>query len=122
MALGLDDDLADEFARRPKTRADCVDGPRPCPWAGCRHHLGVEVNPDTGSLKHVFGDVPIEDVEHTCSLDVADLGGATLEDVAAATGLTRERVREIETIGLERMRAAGAELGNDGDGEKTAAC
>ena len=107
---------------RPKTRTDCVDGPRPCPWLSCRHHLGADVNPGTGALKLTFGDVPIEELEHTCSLDVADLGGATLEDVAAATGLTRERVRQIETIGLERMRAAGAELGNDGDGEKTAAC
>src|ERR1019366_2346037 len=35
---------------RPKTRGDCVDGPRPCPWAGCRQHLYLEVNP-TGNMK-----------------------------------------------------------------------
>lgn len=29
--------------QRPLTRADCVDGPRPCPWVGCRHHLLIEV-------------------------------------------------------------------------------
>jgi hypothetical protein len=23
----------------PVTRGDCVDGPRPCPWLRCRHHL-----------------------------------------------------------------------------------
>ena len=28
---------------RPRTRADCLDGPRPCPWASCRHHLLFEV-------------------------------------------------------------------------------
>ena len=24
---------------RPRTRADCLKGPRPCPWIMCRHHL-----------------------------------------------------------------------------------
>lgn len=24
--------------RRPRVRGDCVEGPRPCPWATCRHH------------------------------------------------------------------------------------
>lgn len=28
---------------RPRTRADCLDGPRPCPWVACRHHLLFEV-------------------------------------------------------------------------------
>ncbi len=28
---------------RPRTRGDCADGPRPCPWYRCRHHLGLEV-------------------------------------------------------------------------------
>jgi hypothetical protein len=24
---------------RPRTRGDCADGPRPCPFIGCRYHL-----------------------------------------------------------------------------------
>ena len=28
---------------RPITRADCIDGPRPCPWVSCRHHLLLEI-------------------------------------------------------------------------------
>lgn len=28
---------------RPRTRAQCQDGPRPCPWVACRHHLLLEV-------------------------------------------------------------------------------
>ena len=28
---------------RPLTRAECKDGPRPCPWVSCRHHLLLEV-------------------------------------------------------------------------------
>lgn len=33
-----------EGIQRPRTRADCVDAPRPCPWASCRHHLLLEVS------------------------------------------------------------------------------
>lgn len=28
---------------RPKTRADCLQEARPCPWVGCRHHLLLEI-------------------------------------------------------------------------------
>lgn len=28
---------------KPRTRSDCVDGPRPCPWVSCRHNLMVEI-------------------------------------------------------------------------------
>src|SRR5690606_3867534 len=27
---------------KPRTRAECVDGPRPCPFVSCRHHLYVD--------------------------------------------------------------------------------
>ena len=26
-------------AKRPRTRAECIDGPRPCPHSSCRYHL-----------------------------------------------------------------------------------
>jgi hypothetical protein len=28
---------------RPRTRADCLDEARPCPWVGCRHHLAFDL-------------------------------------------------------------------------------
>ena len=34
---------------RPRTVADCRDGPRPCPWIGCRFNLLADVLED-GSL------------------------------------------------------------------------
>lgn len=33
---------------RPTTRADCGQEARPCPWAGCRHHLLLEVAESKG--------------------------------------------------------------------------
>ena len=39
----------------------------------------------------------------TCALDVADEGGATLEEIGESMGLTRERVRQIEVVAMRRM-------------------
>lgn len=94
----LDPETRMEMALRPRTRADCVGGQRPCPWAGCRHHLALDVT-DAGSLK-VYRD-DLEAMPDTCSLDVADRSeGVTLETVAQILGLTREAVRLIERRAL----------------------
>lgn len=42
-----------------------------------------------------------------CALDIADEGGATLDQIAAPMGLTRERVRQIESKSLLRLKALG---------------
>src|SRR5215831_5555094 len=39
---------------RPKTRAECVNGPRPCQFVSCKHNLYLDVNPETGSIKLNF--------------------------------------------------------------------
>jgi len=36
--------------KRPKTRAQCENGPRPCPWYGCKYHLGLDVEA-TGTIR-----------------------------------------------------------------------
>ena len=44
---------------RPRTRADCVNGPRPCLFVSCKHNLYLDVNPETGSIKLNFPDKEI---------------------------------------------------------------
>ena len=82
---------------RPKTRGDCLPGgcneERPCPWVSCHHHLAIDVKPN-GNL--VVRTTEIADMRESCALDVADRGGATLEEVGEAMGVTRERVRQLE--------------------------
>lgn len=87
---------------RPKTRGDCIDGPRPCPWVSCRHHLGVDLF-----------EKPLRVVEHegweereTCSLDVADAGESSMRTIAYLMGMKHQRVDQIERtsiIKLQRM-------------------
>lgn len=84
-------------------RGDCAGGPRPCPWVGCRHHLFLTVDARTGHVHLAFPGAGLGDMVETCSLDVADRGGASLEVVGVALGLTRERVRQIEEGGLARL-------------------
>ena len=91
---------------RPKTRADCINGPRPCLFVSCKHNLYLDVNPETGSIKLNFPDKEIWELEHTCALDVAEKGGITLEEVGAIMNLTRERIRQVETRGLMKLREA----------------
>lgn len=84
---------------RPRFRGDCRDAPRPCPWVGCRHHLFIEISP-IGSIKFNYPTLEPWELAESCSLDVADRGGMTLEEIGLLTNLTRERVRQIEVRAL----------------------
>jgi len=101
---------------RPATRADCLTGgmnaERPCPYVGCVWNLALDVMPN-GTLHFnapvTFHDgdpipeVHIEQMPDTCVLDVCEREGETLEGIGAYYGVTRERIRQIETTAL-RMR------------------
>ncbi|HQR29538.1 MAG TPA: sigma factor-like helix-turn-helix DNA-binding protein [Anaeromyxobacteraceae bacterium] len=124
-ALGVIDPEVEEIireveAQRPRNRADCAAGPRPCMFISCKHHLYLDVNPATGSIKLNFPDKEIWEMAETCALDVADRGGITLEEVGAIMNLTRERIRQVETRGLLKLRAMAEDeprsrLGNGTD-------
>src|SRR4051812_17895808 len=75
---------------RPVVRGDCASVARPCVWRSCRWHLWRDAGPNQypGS---------------SCALDVADLGGSTLDVVGHALGVTRERVRQIEDVALGKL-------------------
>ena len=91
---------------RPHTRAECINAERPCTWVACKYNLYLDVNPQTGSIKLNFPNLEIWELEHTCALDVAEKGGITLEEVGEIMNLTRERIRQVEMRGLEKIREA----------------
>jgi sigma-70-like protein len=88
---------------RPRTRGDCENGPRPCPFVSCAHHLYLDVT-DTPSITFNHPDREPWELKETCALDVADRGGVTLEEVGDFIGLTRERIRQVELEAVFKLR------------------
>jgi len=76
--------------------------PRPCPFVSCRYHLSLDIS-EGGRIK--FNPA----TGKTCALDLADLGGMTLQDIGHVLGLTRERIRQI-ALGAERTLRVRLEL------------
>ncbi|MFT3699159.1 MAG: sigma factor-like helix-turn-helix DNA-binding protein [Kofleriaceae bacterium] len=101
---------------RPTSREECRGEMRPCPWVACKHHLYLDINPETGSIKINFPDLEPWELKHTCALDVAERGGITLEEVGEIMNLTRERIRQVEVRGLLKLKMGSPspdELGAD---------
>lgn len=101
----LKSDAAEPYWR-PTTRGDCAGFARPCPYAGCRHHLAIDVNGVTGSIKFNHPHTEPGDMVASCSLDEAERDGMTLEAVGVTLNITRERTRQIQTIAVEKVRLA----------------
>jgi hypothetical protein len=76
----------------------------------CKHHLYLDINPSTGSIKINFPDLEPWELRDTCALDVAERGGSTLDEVGEVTNLTRERIRQLEARGLVKLKALSREL------------
>lgn len=94
---------------KPKTRADCATFSRPCPYVSCRHHLYLDVDDRSGSIRINYPDKEVWDLEYSCSLDIAESPhDLTLEDVGEVMAVTRERVRQIESVAQARLKKLGA--------------
>jgi len=108
--------------RRPVTRGDCVDGPRPCPYVSCHHHLYWEVAGK--DITHGRPAASVSSLVESCALDVADRGAATLEEVGNLFGICRERVRQIERTALQKGKRndvyRGRQLAEHADGHAPA--
>jgi len=68
------------------TRAECPTV-RPCPRITCKWHLAID-----GSLTE------------SCAIDVADRGPHLLREIGEILGITRERVRQIESNAIAKLR------------------
>lgn len=86
----------------PATRGECLGHEGPCPHVSCRHHLAADV---TFAGAVVTRWAPEEEPERpSCSLDVAEQGGLSMEETATILGCSRERVRQIEEKAMRKMR------------------
>lgn len=104
---------------RPRTFEECdsvgLGDLFACPFVSCKHHLYLDVNERTGSIKINFPDRDPDEIGETCSKRVEMRGGATLEEVAAAIGVVRERIRQIEDRALAKLRGEALPIAEDLD-------
>lgn len=85
------------------TDGDCVRTSYPCDATACRFHLS-EIRSVQARARQIVGD--------TCSLRVAHIQGPmTLEETGDRMGLTRERIRQIESGAKRKMRIGLAARG-----------
>ena len=103
--------------KKPVARSECAEMGRPCVWISCKHHMlwifmsvGIKRDPNIRMTRFLnsksiaeFVNV-IDKLIETCTFDVADKDGQTLENVAEIMGTTRERVRQIEENAIIRLR------------------
>ena len=68
----------------PKTRGECEEGIRPCPFASCRYW--------------------IDHVRVSCALDVAEDGPKTQELIAELLGVSQPAVVKIEQRAIRKAR------------------
>lgn len=90
--------------KRPVTRGDCANVPRPCPFVSCSSNLYLDINEKSGKLKLTHPHLEPDQMTESCALDVADHGGIVLEEIGALMGITRERTRQIEERALYKLR------------------
>lgn len=85
---------ATALAAFPKTRGECEDGERPCPYQSCRYHLW-----DTFDFPRVdTATAP------SCALDVADNGEHSPATIAKWFGMTRQAVENIEKRAIAKVK------------------
>jgi len=96
--------------KHPKTRGDCLEQTRPCPFVTCHFHLFL-IFSTRGVTKAAWWNRDPLKMDHSCALDLADRGGMTLEEIGDIIGLTRERIRQIERIALPKLHNGLRALG-----------
>ena len=84
----------------PASRQVCKDGPRPCEYVRCEHHLWMVTGPERQGRRYdgrAPGSIVRAHSPATCTLDVVEAveGGArvTVEQMATMLGVTDRRVR-----------------------------
>jgi len=89
-----------ENIQRPRTRGDCIDGARPCPWVSCKYHLYLDVS-TAGSIS-INSPVPLEEMAETCALDMAKRV-QSFSEIGRVLGMSKQAVERIQFYALQKL-------------------
>jgi hypothetical protein len=73
----------------------------------CRYHLYLEAK-SNGNIRLNAPGLEVEELQHSCALDVADDGCVTLDDIGKLLHVSRERSRQISDDSIDKIRQSGA--------------
>lgn len=90
------------YGQRPKTRGECANVVRPCPFVSCRQNLYLDVTKE-GWLKPNFPHLQPWEMKVSCALDVAEKGGVELQELAPLLNLTQAGVAKIADGGVRKV-------------------
>ena len=93
----------DMWYEKPRRRSEC-GADRPCPYVSCRYHLYLDAKGPSVRLN--FPHFEPATMPWSCVLDEVQAfpDGMTLELIGERMNITRERVRQLEGMILEKLR------------------
>src|SRR5689334_9494944 len=94
----------EQGVERPRWRKDCSGGPRPCPYVACKHHLYLDVSPQTGTIKLNFPELEVWELSESCALDVADSGAEAVAQACHLLNVLRGPIRQTEGFAMRKVR------------------
>lgn len=103
-ALEDEEDFGDliPLLPRPRTRGDCANVPRPCPFVSCRFHLYLDVSV-RGRLTVNFPDKEPSELENSCALDVAEQGEHSTKGLRPIMGKSKQAIEQAEWQALAKL-------------------
>ena len=123
LALRLEPEDDSPTLQKPRTRGECANVPRPCPFASCAHNLLLKIGtPDVQNLvkskqlalvQTRWGHEDFELLKESCALDFADRGEHTDEEIGEALNVTGEAVRQTIKKALIKLEARPKTLGEE---------
>lgn len=105
---------------RPRSRTECVNLVRPCPFVTCERHLATDVT-SFGSLQLNFPvergvlEADLDAMPDTCVDDVAARGPQTFDRIARALNVCDSRGAQLVNEALGEMEAKLKAAGIEGD-------
>ena len=79
---------------------------RPCENLWCKYHLAIDrvLIGGTIKLQYNFPETPLDKLEYTCAIEVANLGPQARTKIGEVINQAKTRIEQIEHLALYKLR------------------